>query len=155
MYANLIGFSYAFQQPTEQNHLRTLAAVVSFAVGAIVGWPFSLLLAVPFVFEEFFVYGADRVSSARYGEWLSGRIRRFITSCVVASLVFVSLSHPSNRLGADEESRCQSSWLIHGHTGNGWSSPGISSSITFSRIVHEDPIYMAQNHGISISSTCR
>ncbi|KAG7452101.1 uncharacterized protein BT62DRAFT_915842 [Guyanagaster necrorhizus] len=47
-----------------------------FATGAIVGWPFALALAIPFVFEELFVFGADTVPSASYGSWISTRWKR-------------------------------------------------------------------------------
>lgn len=89
MYTTLLAFSFCIKPPSMDNHLRTLSTVVLFAIGAVVGWPFSLLLALPFVLEELFVFGADRVVPATYVSWLSGRIRRLITSGVIASLIFV------------------------------------------------------------------
>ena len=55
-------FSYAFTPNSSQNNRRTLAATLIFATGGIVGWPFAITLALPFVFEELFIYGADLVA---------------------------------------------------------------------------------------------
>jgi alpha-1,2-mannosyltransferase len=72
--------------------MRTLSAVVCFAIGAVVGWPFSLLLAVPFVLEEVSVWGGDRVQPSAQLSWLMGRWKRLILCGLIASFVFVSES---------------------------------------------------------------
>ena len=91
MYANTLAFAYALQPPTENNMRRTLFATLAFASGAIVGWPFSLAVAVPFVFEELFLTGADKVTEETRGTWLAERWMRMLTCAVVATLLFVSL----------------------------------------------------------------
>ncbi|RDB28713.1 Alpha-1,2-mannosyltransferase ALG9 [Hypsizygus marmoreus] len=89
MYMIMIAFSYALDQPSYRNPHRTLMATLSFAAGAIIGWPFALALAVPFVVEELFVFGADRVPSEVYQSWLLKRWKRLIAAGLTASLIFV------------------------------------------------------------------
>ncbi|KDQ63225.1 glycosyltransferase family 22 protein [Jaapia argillacea MUCL 33604] len=89
MYAIMYAFSYAME-PTSENHgNRTLFTTVCFAAGAILGWPFALAIAIPFVFEELFVYSGDHVPSGTYSSWLSKRWLRLFASGVVSSLLFV------------------------------------------------------------------
>lgn len=72
------------------NNRRTLLAVLAFATGAIVGWPFSLLVSVPFVVEELFVYGLDRIPPELHKSWQLKRLKRLITCGLAASAIFVS-----------------------------------------------------------------
>src|SRR5260370_19519834 len=90
MYALCLAWSFSFQPPSQSTRSRTLGAVLCFAVAAVVGWPFSILLALPFVIEELTVYGKDRVPPETYGTWIVGRLRRLITSAVVAATISVS-----------------------------------------------------------------
>ena len=70
--------------------MRTLSTVVCFAIAGVVGWPFALLLAVPFVLEEISVWGGDRVQPKAQLSWLMGRWKRLLLCGIIASLVFVS-----------------------------------------------------------------
>ena len=54
------------------------------------GWPFALAVAIPFVFEELFIQGTDRVTSDKKTAWLIARFFRFTTAVCCAALVFVS-----------------------------------------------------------------
>ncbi|KAH7930611.1 glycosyltransferase family 22 protein [Leucogyrophana mollusca] len=89
MYATTLAFSYSVEPSSLANKQRTLFATLLFATGAIVGWPFALALAIPFVFEELFVLGADRVESSTRHLWMVSRWRRLFTAGLVASLIFV------------------------------------------------------------------
>ncbi|KAI1793985.1 asparagine-linked glycosylation 9 protein isoform a [Ganoderma leucocontextum] len=89
MYANTLGFAYAIRRSTNEDMRRTLFATLCFAAGAIVGWPFSLAVTIPFVFEELFLAGGDRVTPEIRGPWLFARWRRMATCGVIASLLFV------------------------------------------------------------------
>ncbi|KAF9486554.1 glycosyltransferase family 22 protein, partial [Pholiota conissans] len=89
MYTTAYALSYAFIPTSSKNARRTLAATLSFAVGAVVGWPFSLALAIPFVFEELFVYGADVVTPDERISWFTNRVTRLIGAGVAALLIFV------------------------------------------------------------------
>ena len=92
MYMNTLAFALALQPSTTGNLRRTLFATLAFAAGAVVGWPFALAVAIPFVFEELFIYGADTVFPASRMSWMIGRWRNFMICGGVASLLFVSLS---------------------------------------------------------------
>ncbi|KDN39012.1 glycosyltransferase family 22 protein [Tilletiaria anomala UBC 951] len=54
-YTTTLAWSFAMKpsngDPASRS-LRCLKATVAFALGAIVGWPFAIVLALPFVFEE-------------------------------------------------------------------------------------------------------
>ena len=51
------------------------------------GWPFALALAIPFVFEELFVYGADIVMPHTRIPWMVGRIRRLLLVGLTSALI--------------------------------------------------------------------
>lgn len=89
MYMNMFAFSYALDPPSIKNNQRTIMATLCFATGAIVGWPFALALAIPFVLEELFVYGADRVLPENRPSWLLKRWMRLLGAGMSASLLFV------------------------------------------------------------------
>lgn len=89
MYTTAFAFSYTLEPATLSNKRRTLGATLFFALGAIVGWPFALAISIPFVFEELFVYGGDRVPPQAKSSWLIQRWTRFLTAVAAASLIFV------------------------------------------------------------------
>lgn len=89
MYTTSLAMSYAFIPTSSKNAHRTFAATLLFAVGGIVGWPFSLALAIPFVLEELFVYGADVVTPENRVPWFTHRVTRLIGSGILSLLVFV------------------------------------------------------------------
>ncbi|KAK0465555.1 glycosyltransferase family 22 protein [Desarmillaria tabescens] len=89
MYTSSVAFAYSIAPSSVKGHRKTIVSTIMFATGAIVGWPFALALAVPFVFEEFFVFGADTVPSASYVSWISTRWKRLFGAGVLASLIFV------------------------------------------------------------------
>ncbi|KAH9858242.1 glycosyltransferase family 22 protein [Lenzites betulinus] len=89
MYANTLGFAYALEPPSSDNLRRTLFATLAFATGAAVGWPFALAVAIPFVLEELFISGTDKVASEARNLWFAGRLKRIVTSAGIAALVFL------------------------------------------------------------------
>lgn len=90
MYASTLALAFAMPPSSTENRRRTLLATLSFATGAIVGWPFALALAIPFVFEELFILGADRVAADVRVSWAIKRWTRLVGAGLVAALVFVS-----------------------------------------------------------------
>lgn len=68
---------------------------LSFAAGAIVGWPFALALAIPFVFEELFIFGADRVTPEVYDSWMYKRWSRLVGAGVLSGTILVNDDAPS------------------------------------------------------------
>lgn len=89
MYTNTLAFAYTLAPPSAQNSRRTIIATVLFATGTIVGWPFTLAVAIPFVFEELFIRGADRVTPDKTTAWFIARFVRLFTAACCAALVFV------------------------------------------------------------------
>lgn len=61
MYTTMLGFSYGWHlaTSTDTGTSRAYKATLCFAVGAIVGWPFSAALGVPFVLEQLFTTGGE------------------------------------------------------------------------------------------------
>ncbi|KAH8835520.1 glycosyltransferase family 22 protein [Flagelloscypha sp. PMI_526] len=89
MHASTLAFSYAFVPSSLQNNRRVLLATICFAVGGVVGWPFALALAIPFVIEELFVASSDRVTSDSWLSWIQRRWKRLATTGIIASTIFV------------------------------------------------------------------
>lgn len=91
MYTTTLAFSYVLAPTSVQNNRRTLLATVAFAAGAFIGWPFALVLALPYVFEELFLHGVDRVTPEMQWSWTILRWKRLSTSALAASLIIVRL----------------------------------------------------------------
>ncbi|KAF5368333.1 hypothetical protein D9758_002221 [Tetrapyrgos nigripes] len=91
MYTTTFAFAYSIVPSTARNVRRTLFATLMYATGAIVGWPFALALAIPFVFEELFILSGDKVAPSSYTSWLSGRWKRVFGAGALASLIFLPL----------------------------------------------------------------
>lgn len=90
MYLNAIGFAYFIEPTTSTNFRRTLLATLAFATGALVGWPFSIAVALPFMFEELFLFGKDTVSPKSVFSWRLQRFSRLVQCGLVAALLLVS-----------------------------------------------------------------
>jgi hypothetical protein len=142
MYMTMLGYAY-YLRPSTNDRIgdrRVMMGTISFALGAILGWPFAALLGLPFVFEELFVKSGDEaVGEEAVFDWRVDRIGRLIKSVVFAAALAVSgcpfhcLRKP---IGVTDKNmpytRYPYSPLIHGHTANARSQPLISSSITSS-----------------------
>ncbi|KAK7465430.1 mannosyltransferase [Stygiomarasmius scandens] len=89
MYTTTFAFAFSMIPATTQNARRTLFTTLMFATGAIIGWPFALALAIPFVFEELFILSGDKVLPASYTSWLFGRWKRLVGAGALASLIFI------------------------------------------------------------------
>ncbi|CAE6455165.1 unnamed protein product [Rhizoctonia solani] len=92
MYAVTAAASFSFVPPASSRVQRTFAATLLFATGAIVGWPFSLLLAVPFVIEELIVYGGDIVPASSLPKWVENRWKYLFGSGAVAASLFIPVT---------------------------------------------------------------
>ncbi|KAI0688138.1 glycosyltransferase family 22 protein [Cytidiella melzeri] len=87
MYFNCIGFAYFIEPTTSTNMRRTLLATMAFATGALIGWPFSIAVALPFVFEELFLYAKDNVAPMNQTSWRIQRWSRLLQCGLVAALL--------------------------------------------------------------------
>lgn len=95
MYFNMLAMSFALRTSTKRTDDRVLFATVCFAIGAIVGWPFSIVISFPFVFEELFVLSGDKVSPALMGKWIGARWIRMLGCVTLAAFLLV---RPSTNL---------------------------------------------------------
>ncbi|CAG7853822.1 Alpha-1,2-mannosyltransferase alg9; AltName: Full=Asparagine-linked glycosylation protein 9; AltName: Full=Dol-P-Man:Man(6)GlcNAc(2)-PP-Dol alpha-1,2-mannosyltransferase; AltName: Full=Dol-P-Man:Man(8)GlcNAc(2)-PP-Dol alpha-1,2-mannosyltransferase; Flags: Precursor [Serendipita indica DSM 11827] len=93
MYCNMVAFSFALSPAKSKRpgstDIRTMSATLLFGAGAIVGWPFSILVSLPFVFEELFVYSGDVVPDSLAGSWIVERWIRMVGSVTLTSLLFL------------------------------------------------------------------
>jgi alpha-1,2-mannosyltransferase len=81
MYTTMLGMA-AFMN--WRGGLKTTQGMLYFSLGAILGWPFSLALCIPFLFEEvFFAIMSDK-------DALIDAVMRFIRGTVAGLLVLVS-----------------------------------------------------------------
>lgn len=85
LYTTTLGYTFAIKPSavSKDGFKRCLFATLSFAFGAIAGWPFALTLAGPFVIEQLFIYAGGQ-------SLFEKRLVQFIKAVVVASLLFVS-----------------------------------------------------------------
>jgi alpha-1,2-mannosyltransferase len=90
MYTTAVAMAYALEPASLNNYRRTLAATLYFALGAIIGWPFALAISIPFVLEELFIFGGDKVAPEIKANWFMQRCWGFFTAFLTASLIFVS-----------------------------------------------------------------
>ncbi|KIR99848.1 alpha-1,2-mannosyltransferase [Cryptococcus deuterogattii 2001/935-1] len=75
MYTTMLASSYWFQPATTtpQGTTRTYRATFFYALGAIVGWPFSAALGIPFIFEQLFLGAGEIVPPELKHIWRSKR----------------------------------------------------------------------------------
>lgn len=91
MYTNAVGFAFFLDHANHSNFRRALFATLAFATGAIIGWPFAAAVGIPFVFEELFLHGTDKVAPRERLFWRIKRWRRMAVCVAVASLLLVSV----------------------------------------------------------------
>ncbi|KAJ3808814.1 glycosyltransferase family 22 protein [Lentinula lateritia] len=89
MYTGTLAFACSIIPSSSRESQRTLYATLLYATGAIVGWPFALALAIPFVIEELFVYSGDKVLAASRLTWTLKRWTRLFGCGAIAALLFI------------------------------------------------------------------
>ncbi|CAO1627706.1 unnamed protein product [Jaminaea pallidilutea] len=70
---------------------RTLKATLAFALGALLAWPFALVLSLPFVFDELFFYSGNVLRPQRWSQLVTTRATAFIKAALYASLLAVPI----------------------------------------------------------------
>lgn len=99
MLMTFLAFSYTLRPPVQANNKRVLHAVMCFGIAALLGWPFSAVVGVPFVIEELVVYGQDGTVDAqgrptpmvRPNNWRMQRILRLVKTIAMGA---ISISVP-------------------------------------------------------------
>ncbi|CAD6899402.1 unnamed protein product [Tilletia controversa] len=66
--------------------LRTFLATATFALGALLGWPFAIVLSLPFVLEEVFLPSGNSVPVHKRVRFLTARLWRFVHGALLSGL---------------------------------------------------------------------
>lgn len=98
MYTTMLAFSYSLYPATSTptGKSRAFKATLLFALGAIVGWPFSALLAVPFVIEQLFMCGDDTAQGGAKSQLLAKRWSTMGQAVAIGACIAVRLLHMSS-----------------------------------------------------------
>ncbi|PWN24224.1 hypothetical protein BCV69DRAFT_280119 [Microstroma glucosiphilum] len=104
LYTTTLALSYAIQPtrsssetcPTSRSlpftdRNRLLKATASFALGALLGWPFAIVLSFPFVLEEILIPSGNLVRGSQIGSFVVGRILSFAKAALTASVLAVPI----------------------------------------------------------------
>ena len=88
----MLAFSYSFHPATSDptGIKRTYRATFFIALGAIVGWPFSAALGIPFVIEQLFLTGGDVAVGAERPKLTMKRWSTMLGAVSVAACIAVS-----------------------------------------------------------------
>lgn len=70
---------------------RTLKATLAFALGALLAWPFALVLSFPFVFEELFFYSGNVLRPQRWFQLVIFRTTAFTKAALYASTLVIPI----------------------------------------------------------------
>lgn len=74
---------------TQKN--RLIKATGSFALGAILGWPFAIVLAIPFAFEELFLPSGHLVRQGHYLDFIFNRLQSFLKASIIAATIAIPI----------------------------------------------------------------
>ncbi|WVQ81367.1 hypothetical protein IAT38_003490 [Cryptococcus sp. DSM 104549] len=94
MYTTMLAYSWAFHpaSSTYEGNRRTYRATFCFALGAIVGWPFSAALGIPFVIEQLFMSGGEIVPGPLLSAWRSRRWERMFKAVAIGAGIAIPVS---------------------------------------------------------------
>lgn len=92
MYTTMLANSYWFHPATstQTGIRRAQRATLLVAVGAIVGWPFSAALGIPFVFEQLFLTGGEVATGDALTVLRSKRWDTMLKAVAVSACIAVS-----------------------------------------------------------------
>lgn len=85
MYTTSVAMGFAMAPSGTHAPSRTWRATLAFAVGALGGWPFGLVIALPYVWEELYMRGSD----TKCVHWR--RAARWLVAVLAAALVAVPI----------------------------------------------------------------
>lgn len=105
MYTTTLALSYAFDTAyskstsprntslpsTTSTNSRVVKATCAFALGALLGWPFALVLAGPFVFEEVALASGNLVRSDARLSFILSRTLAFVRATLIASAIAIPI----------------------------------------------------------------
>ncbi|KAI7825165.1 Alg9-like mannosyltransferase family-domain-containing protein [Gamsiella multidivaricata] len=85
MYTTMMFFSQMLQPPRHHSGKRTFWAIFWVGLGALLGWPFSAAVGLPFALEELLVHSRNhsRKKTVRFRDWRMVRLLQLTTSTIV------------------------------------------------------------------------
>ncbi|WVN87816.1 uncharacterized protein L203_103011 [Cryptococcus depauperatus CBS 7841] len=91
MYTTMLASSFWLEpaNSTPRGTARAYRATFCYALGAIVGWPFSAALGIPFVFEQLFVGAGEIIPKQMTGKWTAKRFDTMIKAVSLSALIAV------------------------------------------------------------------
>jgi hypothetical protein len=142
MYTTFLGMSMFMNW---RGGLKTAQGIFCFAVGGILGWPFSMALCAPFLIEEtVFAFLSDK-------DAVIDAVMRGLRGVIAGILVLVSINILWAHIYPLTVCRPRSSWSQASFTGSSLSFRSTSSSIISSLVQEEGQIFMEPNPGTFIS----
>jgi len=93
MYTTMLFFSQMLQPPRQHSGKRTFWAIFWVGLGALLGWPFSAAVGLPFALEELLIHNRNqsKKKTVRFRDWRRMRFLRLVTYAIaVLALVLVS-----------------------------------------------------------------
>ncbi|KAL1916487.1 uncharacterized protein VTP21DRAFT_5678 [Calcarisporiella thermophila] len=98
MYTTMLAFAHCLRPPSDISGSRTYRAIFWFGVGALLGWPFSAAVGIPFVFEELLMVGKTHPTSPTSQrkkpstiDWRVRRVVRFTIAVLAGLLVLLPI----------------------------------------------------------------
>ncbi|KAF8926438.1 mannosyltransferase, partial [Dissophora ornata] len=85
MYTTMLFFSQTLQAPHQHSGKRTFWAIFWVGLGALLGWPFSAAVGLPFALEELLIHSRDhsrKKKTVRFRDWRMMRFLRLVTSAI-------------------------------------------------------------------------
>ncbi|CAG8555774.1 1225_t:CDS:10 [Paraglomus occultum] len=91
MYTTMLAFTYALRPVQKIVNRRVQYSVFWFGIGALLAWPFSAAIGIPFVIEELFISGHDlRTWERDNNVWIWNRLKRLVLASLLASAGILS-----------------------------------------------------------------
>ncbi|KAG0052891.1 mannosyltransferase [Gryganskiella cystojenkinii] len=95
MYTTMLFFSQMLQPPRQHSGKRTFVAIFWVGLGALLGWPFSAAVGLPFALEELMIHNRNqskKKKTVRFRDWRRMRFLRLVTyAIVVLALVLIPM----------------------------------------------------------------
>ncbi|KAF9191520.1 mannosyltransferase [Haplosporangium sp. Z 767] len=97
MYTTMLFFSQMLQPPRQHSGKRTFWAIFWVGLGALLGWPFSAAVGLPFAIEELLIHSRSqsKKKTVRFRDWRRVRFLRLVTSsiavlgCVLIPIILI------------------------------------------------------------------
>ncbi|KAF9302215.1 mannosyltransferase [Mortierella antarctica] len=94
MYTTMLFFSQMLQPPRQHSVKRTFWAIFWVGLGALLGWPFSAAVGLPFALEELLIHSRNqsKKKTVRFRDWRRMRFLRLVSSSIlVLGIVLIPL----------------------------------------------------------------